>query len=71
VNVNAPLVAFNGFVEFSNLNQGLGHGGSGVVYVPFYWPADDPRARWSDEELVTATFGRLARDWCRGSIVRR
>jgi protoporphyrinogen oxidase len=51
INVNDPRVAFNGFIEFSNLNPGVSKG-KPVVYVPFYCHPSEPRFSLPDEALL-------------------
>lgn len=48
VNINDRRVAFNGFIEYSNLNRSPQAWGGEVLYVPMYLPPDDPRFSWPD-----------------------
>ncbi len=52
VNVSTPDVAFNGFIEYSNLNPWRGYGGSDVLYVPFYFDSSDERDKWPDSRFI-------------------
>jgi protoporphyrinogen oxidase len=55
VNVSDPTIEIPGFVEFSNLRPT----GDGIVYVPYYMPADHPKFSWSDQALIDESFGYL------------
>ena len=59
VNVNAPDVAFNGFIEYSNLNPWREYGGSDVLYVPFYFDSSDERNQWPDSRFIESAIQGL------------
>jgi protoporphyrinogen oxidase len=61
INTNDPGIAFNGFIEYSNLNPGFFGDGSGAVYVPFYLEADSDRFNRSDKSLIEEYVGALGR----------
>jgi protoporphyrinogen oxidase len=52
VNVNDEAIPFNGFIEYSNLNQHLNITDESIVYVPYYIMNSDKRFSMSDEELL-------------------
>lgn len=51
VNVNDPRIAFNGFIEYTNLNPRPDLNGSHIVYVPFYTPISSERFQRNDQSL--------------------
>ena len=59
VNVNAPDIAFNGFIEYSNLNPWREYGGSNVLYVPFYFASSDERNEWPDSRFIESAIQGL------------
>ncbi len=78
VNVNARNVAFNGFVEYSNLNPGCEYGGSDVLYVPFYFDSSDKRNRWPDSRFIKSAIQGLqlihpgfGQDWVEEAVLNR
>jgi len=78
VNVNASDVAFNGFIEYSNLNPWREYGGSDVLYVPFYFDSSDERNEWSDSRFIESAIQGLrliqpefAQGWVEEAIVSR
>jgi len=59
VNVSTPDVAFNGFIEYSNLNPWHEYGGSDVLYVPFYFGSSDKRNEWPDSRFIESVIQGL------------
>jgi len=59
VNVNAPDVAFNGCIEYSNLNPWREYGGRNVLYVPFYFDSSDERNEWPDSRFIESAIQGL------------
>lgn len=59
-NVNDPRIAFNGFIEYTHLNDGVTADGSAIVYVPFYLPADHERFAYPDRRLFEECLEALA-----------
>jgi len=59
VNVNAANIAFNGFIEYSNLNPWREYGGGNVLYVPFYFDSSDEREQWPDSRFIEASIEGL------------
>ncbi|WP_433985136.1 NAD(P)/FAD-dependent oxidoreductase [Tunturiibacter empetritectus] len=58
VNISEPDMAIPGIIEFSRLRP---VGGQTVVYVPYYMPNDNIKFTWTDEELLSESFGYLQR----------
>ncbi len=78
INVNAPDVAFNGFIEYSNLNPWREYAGSDVLYVPFYFDSNDERNEWPDARFIeSATQGlrliqpEFAQEWVEEATLSR
>jgi len=59
VNVNARDMAFNGFIEYSNLNPWREYGGSDILYVPFYFASSDERDEWPDSRFIQSAIQGL------------
>jgi len=59
VNVNAANVAFNGFIEYSNLNPWREYGGSDILYIPFYFDSSDERDEWPDSRFIESAIQGL------------
>jgi protoporphyrinogen oxidase len=58
VNTHDPLIPFNGFIEYTNLNPRPDldcH----IVYVPFYLPITDERFRRQDHDLFVENLDAL------------
>ncbi len=51
INTNDPRIAFNGFIEYTNLNPRKDMPGSSILYIPFYVDVANERFRRSDAEL--------------------
>jgi protoporphyrinogen oxidase len=51
LNVNDNRIAFNGVIEFSNLNMHYHGQGLHLLYIPFYLPADSARYAYSDDRI--------------------
>ncbi len=49
----------NGFIEYSNLNPWCEHGGSNILYVPFYFNSSDERDEWPDSRFVESAIQGL------------
>lgn len=62
MNINDPRIAFNGIIEYTNLNRHVQHaiGGRSIVYVPCYLRANSPRYDLSDEVLRKEFLDGLA-----------
>jgi len=78
VNANAPDVAFNGFIEYSNLNPWREYGGSDVLYVPFYFDSSDERNKWPDSRFIESAIQGLrliqpefAQEWVEEATLSR
>jgi len=78
VNVNAPDVAFNGFIEYSNLNPWREYGGSDVLYVPFYFDSSDECDSWPDSRFIESAIQGLhliqpefEREWVEEAMLSR
>jgi protoporphyrinogen oxidase len=78
INVNDPRVPFNGFIEYTNLNQRVDAGGPHLLYVPFYLVPGHPRFAQPDAELLRECVAGLQRvrpdftaDWVVGYRVFR
>jgi len=52
VNINDPRIAFNGFIEYTNLNPLPDLNGSHIIYIPFYTPVASERFERNDKSLV-------------------
>lgn len=50
LNINDERIAYNGVIEYSNLNPSAELWGGEVAYIPFYLPTDDERFSWGDEK---------------------
>lgn len=50
-NINDPEISFNGFIEYSQLNQHVHEKGVHVLYIPYYLRPDDPRYEFEDDYL--------------------
>jgi len=51
INTNDHRIAFNGFIEFSNLNPAVANG-KHLLYFPYYCHPSDPQFGKSDEALL-------------------
>ena len=51
-NINDPRIAFNGYIELTNLNQHLRQQGKNLVYIPYYLATSEPRFKLPDEQLL-------------------
>jgi protoporphyrinogen oxidase len=78
INVNEPRIPFNGFIEYTNLNQRADADRPHLVYVPFYLPPQDARFAQPDAELFRDCFAglqivrpELTDDWVLGYRVFR
>ncbi len=78
VNINDPRIAFNGFIEYTNLNPRPDLNGSHIIYVPFYTPVSSERFARDDkslfDEYVTALQiinPSFSRDWIEEYFVFR
>jgi protoporphyrinogen oxidase len=74
INTNDPRIAFNGFIEFSNLNPAVAKGRH-VIYIPYYCQTSDPRYTMPDKSLFAEYIVSLrhiqpalnlsnVRQWC-------
>jgi protoporphyrinogen oxidase len=61
VNINDPAIAFNGFIEYTNLNPRADLAGSHIVYVPLYIAPSHARFRQSDQSLFDEYVAALQR----------
>jgi len=52
VNVNDPRIAFNGIVEYTNLNSRPDMQGSKIAYIPYYLKTSNERYSYRDEDLL-------------------
>jgi protoporphyrinogen oxidase len=52
VNINDDRIPFNGFIEYTNLNQHTNWGESGIVYIPYYLSSKHERFQYSDNQLM-------------------
>jgi len=50
LNINDERIAYNGLIEYSNLNPSGEAWGGEVLYIPFYLPADEDRFSWPDDK---------------------
>ncbi len=64
VNINDSRIAFNGVIEYTNLNRYAREalGGKAIAYIPFYLRTNSPRYRFSDERLYQEFVDGLR--WC-------
>lgn len=58
-NISDPDVPLAGVIEFTRLNPGCLPDGGHLLYLPCYLPADAPRFRATDEEVVRDALGWL------------
>lgn len=58
INTNDSRIAFNGFIEFSNLNPKIA-AGQHVLYIPYYCHTSDPRFSMADEALFDEYLAAL------------
>lgn len=74
VNVNDSRIAFNGVIEYTNLNPRPDMGGREIAYIPFYLKTTNERYKRSDGDLfeeystalnlVSPSFDRaVVQDW--------
>ena len=61
LNVNDSRIAFNGIIEYTNLNPRPDLGDTHIAYIPFYLRPDAPRFRMSDEALFEEYCTALAK----------
>ena len=59
LNINDSRIAFNGIIEYTNLNRKLREQGYNIVYIPFYLPAHEERYAFSDQQLFEEYALRL------------
>jgi protoporphyrinogen oxidase len=52
INVNDPRIAFNGIVEYTNLNSRPDMQGSKIAYIPYYLKTSNERYTYRDEDLL-------------------
>jgi protoporphyrinogen oxidase len=52
VNVNDPRIAFNGIIEYTNLNPRPDLNGSKIAYIPYYLKTTNERYSYSDQQLL-------------------
>lgn len=52
LNIHDPRIAFNGIIEYTNLNRHLRASGEHILYIPFYLPTSEERYRRPDAELL-------------------
>jgi protoporphyrinogen oxidase len=78
INVNDSRVPFNGFIEYTNLNERVDAGGPHLLYVPFYLVPGHPRFAQPDTELLRECIAGLQQvrpdftaDWVIGYRVFR
>lgn len=50
-NINDTEISFNGFIEYSQLNQEVREKGVHILYIPYYLRPDDPRYSFTDDYL--------------------
>ncbi len=58
INTHDPRIAFNGFIEYTNLNPRPDMN-SRILYVPFYLPITDERFRRQDQDLFVENVNAL------------
>ncbi|PKO15243.1 MAG: hypothetical protein CVU39_11600 [Chloroflexi bacterium HGW-Chloroflexi-10] len=58
-NTNDARIAFNGFIEQTNLNRHLQHAGLNLVYIPYYLDTKEARYRYADEDLLAEYISAL------------
>ncbi len=61
LNVNDPDIAFNGVIEYTNLNPRADLGDTHIAYIPFYLKADAPRLTMDDAEMFDEYCAALAK----------
>jgi len=61
INVNDSEIPFNGFIEYSNLNQHLGIDNHSIVYIPYYLSPSAARYSYDDQTLLTEFIDGLNR----------
>jgi protoporphyrinogen oxidase len=61
LNVNDPAIAFNGIIEYTNLNPDPRRDGGAIAYIPFYMDPDSPRYRLTDAQLFDEYLAALRR----------
>lgn len=52
VNVNDPRIAFNGIIEYTNLNPRPDPQGGRIAYIPFYLKTTNERYAYKDQDLL-------------------
>lgn len=58
VNISDPSIEIPGIVEFSNLRP---FAEDHIVYVPYYMPVTNVKFSWTDDQLLSESFGYLQR----------
>ncbi len=61
LNVNDPGIAFNGVIEYTNLNPDPRRDGRAIVYIPFYMDPDSSRYGLPDAQLLDEYLAALQR----------
>ena len=61
INTNDPHIAFNGFIEYTNLNARLDLDGSRILYIPFYLSTTEEQFSRKDEDLFAEYVAALKR----------
>ena len=59
LNINDSDIAFNGIIEYSNLNRDLKVAGNHIAYIPYYLPIEDERFRYTDDQLFDEYLNAL------------
>lgn len=60
VNINDPRIAFNGIVEYTNLNPRPDLQGDRIAYIPYYMKTTNERYSYSDQDLFDEYRSALA-----------
>jgi len=60
-NINDPEISFNGYIEYSRLNQRLFDKDIHILYIPYYLHWDEPRYNFSAEDLFKEYVPMLRR----------
>jgi protoporphyrinogen oxidase len=58
-NVNDPRIAFNGIIEYTNLNPRPDLQGSKIAYIPYYLKTTNERYAHTDQDLLEEYSGAI------------
>jgi len=59
VNINDPRIAFNGIIEYTNLNPRPDLQGSKIAYIPFYLKTTNERYARTDKDFLEEYYSAL------------